>query len=172
MASSLEFLGATVRNEGVIVVIGRVDYASWLFRVIAWDALLPAIVVLVPTAIEWLAPNRRGFIELVSVLLPLSAFFIRYRAGKRRITSNNCSRVVQRFQFVVFCIGILPLALLECFLILVTPTKLLAHGGDRKFFAALFGVYLTAMVIAMYPGRSALTKTQIEEMEAFPFIEG
>jgi hypothetical protein len=80
--------------------------------------------------------------------------------------------VVQRIQFVVFCLGIMPLALLECFLILVSPTKLLGARADGTFFAVLFFTYLAAMVIAMYPGRSPLTRAQIEELEGFPMIEG
>jgi hypothetical protein len=57
---------------------------------------------------------------VTAVTPPIAAFLVRVRTGSRHIESNLCTERFQRFQFVVFCVGILPLVLMDCFLILPT----------------------------------------------------
>jgi hypothetical protein len=76
------------RNKPVAGKVGRVNYGSWLRRLIAWDGLLPGCIVIVPAAIEILLPNHRGAIEIAALILPITAFFLRVRAGKHHIASN------------------------------------------------------------------------------------
>lgn len=135
---------------------GRLDVASWLLTVVAWDGFLPALVLLLPTLIEVVIPNNRGAIEITAVLLPITAFFLRFLFGKRHIASNHCGIMVQRVQFVVFVVGIIVLALIECVVVLthIMPKGFIwAHGSDRIVWAVLASTYLISMIIAMYPGR-------------------
>jgi hypothetical protein len=69
---------------------GKVQYRSWLLRVIGWDGMLPIV-----------------------------AFFTRLVVGHRHIQG------------------------------LFTP-------DDYLVFAILYAIYLTAMIVAMYPGRGDL----------------
>ena len=112
---------------------------------------------LVPIMIGFLFPNNRAPIELAAVMLPIAGFFIRIRVGARHITSNHCSITVRRIQLCAFVLGIFPLVLLECVLMLthVMPA-LIMNWTDIAVCAILFSIYLTLMAIAMYPGRAAL----------------
>jgi hypothetical protein len=75
-----------------------VNYRSWLLRILTWDTLLPACVGLVPIGVEFFFPKHRSVMEVVSVTLPIVAFFPRIRAGKRQIQSNRCSDATRSFQ--------------------------------------------------------------------------
>jgi hypothetical protein len=140
--------------------IRQVNFGFWLLRVITWDAILPLVVALVPTLIILIFPNRRGFIEITSVMLPVGAFLLRAINGKRQIARNRCSQTVRAFQFCVFVVGILPLVLLDCVMILshlMPDGAFLATTTDRLVLAVLVAIYLVSMIVAMYPG-SATTE--------------
>jgi hypothetical protein len=149
--------------------VGHVNYGSWFIRVISWDAILPFCLFLAPTLIEFCFPNRRGVMEVIAVTLPVAAFLLRARAGWHHITTNKCSDLVQRFQFFVFCIGILPLVLFDCFMIL---SHLMPHGplnlthDALLILASVFAVYLMLMAVAMYPGRTTLSPDDWEDLIA------
>jgi hypothetical protein len=140
--------------QGHRTVVRRVNYQLWLLRLIAWDGLLPALILLAPYVVELLIPNNRLAIELLGVAFPIAGFFIRLVVGKRHIDSNLCSGPVRLAQFGVFFVGIFPLVLIDAFLVLshVMPKGVLAPE-DYAVFGVLFSVYLTAMTLAMYPGR-------------------
>ncbi len=142
----------------------KLDVTRWLLRVLAWDGLLPAGVALVASLIALVLPNNLGFhamsfLLLTSfIVLPVSAFLIRYIAGRRHISRNNCSESTRERQFVVFVFGIFILALVEAWLIFL---HLFPNGGpffgnrDPHVLATFFTIYIISMVIAMYPGRQA-----------------
>lgn len=139
------------------VAVERVNYASWLRRLIAWDGLLPVGILIVPTGIEILFPNNRGLLEIAAVALPIAALLLRVRAGKHYIASNQCSMAVRRFQYCVFCFGILPLVLVDCFMILshlIPKGAALVDDSDLLVLVIFFAIYLSSMAIAMYPGRA------------------
>jgi hypothetical protein len=136
---------------------GRVGFGTWALKVLTWDAVLPACVVFIPMGVQLLLPGRRGAIEITAVILPIAALFLRFRAGKRHIDSNRCSRRGKLIQLSVFCLGILPLVLTDCFFILselMPRGALIAHRRDQIALAVLFSIYLVAMIVAMYPGRT------------------
>jgi hypothetical protein len=135
--------------------LGRVNYCVWLLRVLAWDTLLPLIVAFVPYAIHLLLPKQRGILEVVAVTLPILAFFLRIRAGKPQIATNQCSERARAVQFGVFLLGVLPLVLVDCFMILshlMPQGSLFATKTDLFIWATIALFYLTCMAIAMYPG--------------------
>jgi hypothetical protein len=133
---------------------GRVRYGVWALRVITWDAVLPVFVTFLPLGVRLLFPNRRGALELTAVMLPVAAFFLRFRAGKRHINANRCSHRLRRFQLFVFCVGILPLVLIDCVIILSELMPAGAFGAaDYIALGIMISIYLASMIIAMYPGR-------------------
>jgi hypothetical protein len=145
--------------------IGRVNYRSWLLRILTWDTILPVAVAFVPTAIALFLPDRRGVMEIASVTLPIAAFLLRLRIGKRQIDSNRCSVAFRKFQFCVFFVGILPLVLIDCVIVLshLMPNgALFATSGDLLVWAVLAAIYLASMTVAMYPGSAGAANDQHE----------
>ena len=134
--------------------VRQVNYGSWLFRVFAWDGLMPACVFLVPTVVKSMIPDNRGVFEIAALVTPAIMFVLRLIVGRRHIAANNCSATVQFIQLCVFYFGILVLGFIEGVLIL---SHLMPRGAfksvDYVVFAILISIYLTAMSIAMYPGR-------------------
>ena len=135
----------------------RIDYTAWFFSVLTWDAALPFLVAVVPLFLEQLFPNRRGVIEFTAVVLPIGAFLLRMRKGKRQIDANACSTKVRRIQFGFFFFGLLPLLMFEA---VITLTAIVPAGLQFKdpvdyiVFGVMGAVYLICMIIAMYPGRT------------------
>ena len=134
----------------------RLDFPSWLLRVLKWDGILPVCIVLIPSVIALLVPNRRGAIEMTAVIVPIAAFFIRFRAGKRHIESNNCGETMKVYQLCVFSLAIVALMLVDAFIVLshVMPQR----GGfvtteDLLTLGIPIAIYLSLMAFAMYPGR-------------------
>jgi hypothetical protein len=133
-----------------------VHVGSWLIRLIAWDGLLPGAICAAPFIIRFLVPNSRTAIEFTAVVLPIAAFFARYQAGRRLILLNNCGLILRRFQYGAFYVGIFLLVLIEAVIVLthVMPKgALFAATEDLIVWAVLYSSYLTAMAVAMYPGR-------------------
>ena len=140
------------------MIAGRIPFGEWALRVFTWDAFLPAAVAYIPMGLEVIFPGRRGLVELAAVILPVTALFVRYLAGRRLIGANCCPPAARRVQRIVFVVGLFPLALMECVLILsalIPAGAVLGHPRDRLVWAILAGVYLLAMTVAMYPGRVA-----------------
>lgn len=133
--------------------MSRVNYGLWIWRVVSWDTLLPAAMLLAPRAIVWLAPNRWGLITLAAVSLPILAFLLRLHAGGRQIAGNHCSANVRRIQFSVLFVGIIPLVLFDCFMFIGAVANGKPDNETIMFLFVLVCIYLSAMVIAMYPGR-------------------
>ena len=136
----------------------------WLIRLIAWDGVLPAVVWSVPFVIHALMPNCRGAVEICAVVLPIVAFFVRFVMGCRVIDSNHCGTLLRRIQVVVLCIGILPLLLIDVFMVLanVMPQgAVIATWEDLIVLAVLYTIYFSAMAIAMYPGSGEEVETYL-----------
>ena len=143
----------------------RLDLASWLLRVMAWDGLLPVAVVLAPMAIRLLFPRSRGATELVAIFLPVIAFIVRYVVGKRCISANSCTPSFQQIQFLLFVLAISALVLIESLVIIAlhlaaNPAIIFGDVGWWVF-GVLLSIYLVSVVIAMYPG--ARTRYEIRE---------
>jgi hypothetical protein len=146
-------------------MIARVNYRSWLLRILTWDTVLPVAVVFIPNGIALLFPNRRGILEVTSVVLPVGAFLLRLVAGKRQIALNRCSEIVRKFQFCIFFLGILPLVLIDCVVILshlMPDGALFATNTDRLVWTVLIAIYLVSMAVAMYPGSARAETNQYE----------
>jgi len=129
--------------------------ATWLYRLLTWDGILPVFVLALPSFIEWLLPNNRGAIEIAAVVLPIAAFLIRATVGRRHIAANQCSPVFRGRQYAAFYLGIFMFVLMDCVLILTHVMPRGAFGpGDYMIFAIFIGTYMFLMAVAMYPGRA------------------
>lgn len=134
---------------------GPVDHRGWAARVLGWDLVVPALIAAVPALVELGLPGRRGPQEVLGVALPIAAFFLRLRAGRRQIDGNRCGPTTRRWQFAVFCVGVLPLIVVDCLLILVgtMPNARMFTREDLAAWVVMLSIYLTSMTFAMYPGR-------------------
>jgi len=133
---------------------GPIDFGRWLGRLVSWDGVLPIGIILAPSAIEWLIPNRRGPIEFASVALPIVGFLIRFVAGKRQIESNNCGPRCRKFQFAALALGVFSLVFIDAIAMLIhlAPNRPLFAGV--MVYASLSPIYLAPMIVALYPGRA------------------
>lgn len=126
-----------------------------MFRLFTWDGILPFCILLVPSIIERLIPNR-GAIEIAAVSLPIIFFFVRIAIGCRHIDSNHCSPRFQKIQVWTLVFGVFLLVLIDAFLILshVMPKQAVNNPKDLMITATIIATYFLAMSVAMYPGRS------------------
>ncbi len=144
--------------------------ARWLLRVIAWDGLLPVVVWGAPWAAQWLAPGDRGLMEILGVMLPLGALFVRYFIGARQIAANRCKPTVRRLQILALCLGIFMLVLIDSMMILsleMPPGALFATTTDLIVWGVLYAVYILTMLVAMYPGRDADINSSLKSRLVF-----
>ena len=136
----------------------RVHYGRWFLKLVAWDGVLPVVVLLAPTVVEQQFPNRREAMEVMAMILPITAFFVRFFVAKRHINSNQCTHLVRCFQIIALCLAILVLLLIDSLIILaheMPKGALFATTADRIAWVVLSSVYLTTMAFAMYPGRTS-----------------
>jgi hypothetical protein len=63
-------------------------------------------------------PGRRRPVELPSVVLPITAFMIRFFVGVRAIRTNHCGRMDRGVQGIAFWAGIFLLLIVDTLLVL------------------------------------------------------
>ncbi len=147
----------TLNRGSIPMPSGRISYGSWLWRILAWDGVLPLFMFSLPGVLDLVCPNNPDVIVAMSIVIPIGAFLCRFYSGRKHICANKCESHFQRFQIGCLCIGILILLFVE---VLVIGLHDLRKGGlfatqeDRTILLVLFGLYLFAMLIAMYPGRA------------------
>lgn len=125
-----------------------------VIRMVSWDGMLPALIWSSPLVLRLLLPDQPIAIEAAAIILPMAAFFLRFRVGKRHIATNACGTVMRGFQLVMLCIGIFLLVLIDAVMILahIVPEGVAINTTDKLVFAGLYLSYLSAMALAMYPG--------------------
>ncbi len=103
---------------------GRVNYREWLFRVATWDILVVLCITLIPAVLVLVLPRnpnafwkQPGAVALAAAILPPIAFLVRIKAGRRHIASNRCSGIFRLLQLCVFFIGIVPLLVADCLVV-------------------------------------------------------
>src|SRR6478752_8449135 len=94
----------------------RLNKRKWLVRVITWDSIMPLVLIGVPHAVHWMFPQAVKAIELMGILLPIVAFFMRLFIGFRHINANQCPPRFRDFQRVILFLGISSLVLVDAFL--------------------------------------------------------
>ena len=133
----------------------RIPFAAWFLSVFCWDGLLPFAIVLVPLALKLILPRLGDAVALAALVLPITAFMIRFRVGTIHIATNYCGSVTRFFQYIVFYIGLFALLFVDSLLILSQENgmeKFFANKADLRFLEFAAVIYIVSMVIAMYPG--------------------
>lgn len=136
--------------------VGSIDFASWLIRLVTWDGVLPFLILIVPSCIEQVFPNR-GAIEIAAVVVPISFFFWRIATGCRHIDANNCSPALRRRQVCALILAVFILVFFDALMILshIMPKGAFAvNREDLIIIAALASIYVVPISLATYPGRS------------------
>jgi hypothetical protein len=148
----------------------RLNVSNWIIRVLTWDTILPLILIAVPHTVHWLFPQAGKVIEVLGVLLPIVAFFVRLPIGLRHIADNHCPPWLRAIQQVALFLGIFGLVIVDAALIL--QIKVLEENGRFAmliiFSVVTFCLYLPCMVLAMYPGYEPVPSTQIGNWKAEP----
>jgi hypothetical protein len=143
------------------------NVSSWILRVVAWDGILPLLVWMSPGFIKALAPKNQRESDALVVMFLVAILFLRFRAGSIYISSNNCTPGIRKLQFVIFCIAISWLLLVDLIMILMNmgpPPPVRDPNEPLAIFLILLGFYLAyfmLMLFAMYPGQDS---TAYEEM--------
>lgn len=132
-----------------------VDWRLWLWRLAKWDGMIPLVVWQLPKLIRTLLPNQRGVIEIVAIALPIAAFLLRVKFGRRHIRANQVGDRMRWMQFALFYVAAVLLALLDCVMVLsnLFPQGLLVDRNDIIVTAVLYAIYFALMSVAMCPGR-------------------
>lgn len=123
---------------------------QWLFRLFAWDGLLPPTIWLVPMLLRNLMPKNDVAFAFVIVLLPIAALFVRYYAGMKYIRENNCGRIMRWFQIRVLWVAILIMVLID--VISITMQDIVPFEEQIVFALLAYAFYLPLMAFALYPG--------------------
>lgn len=128
---------------------------DWLRRLWFWDGALPLFVWSLPRAVSWLMPGARGPIELLGVLLPVTAFIVRFLAAMQVLRSRRHHPVVMGIKVVVLFLGLFFLMMIDAVMILriIMPADAFGQPGDFVGLAVLYALYLAAMAFATFPGR-------------------
>jgi hypothetical protein len=128
--------------------------SRWLVRVAAWDGMLPVVVWSLPLVALQLFPGRRGPIELLGVVLPITAFLIRFFVGVRAIRTNHCGRLVRGLQGIALWAGLFLLLIVDTLQILrlVMPPGAFKDRESLIGFVVFYSIYIVCMAFAMYPG--------------------
>jgi len=151
-----------------LVSTGHTNYGFWLIRLLTWDGLLPLCTAVAPYAIKLLFPKQPEAMDIAAVGVAIAALLLRISAGNRHIASNHCSEEVRHLQSCAFVLGIVPLLLMDCFIIVehqLPGGGPLAHCKDLGPLAIWISFYLTMMAIAMYPGRTSAVRDDWEEYQ-------
>lgn len=132
--------------------LARHPLVRWIIQLFTYDGVLPAVVLLLP-GVASLAFGAGVVIELIAVVLPIVAFFVRSAVGLRNIEENVSGALLGALQKAALFVGLLLLVLVDAFMILTwrMPANALAWG-DYVFTAILYGCYLFLMAIATFPG--------------------
>jgi hypothetical protein len=132
---------------------------KWIQRVAGWDGLLPGIVWGTSALVTSILPGDWNPLEalvlvLLAVVLPIGSFLLRLRFGWQAIQSNHCGPWIRSIQYLVFGLGVSLLCLLDGMMVLY---QVVPQGagvlGEWKPLVVIYLIYLSMMIVAMYPGR-------------------
>jgi hypothetical protein len=128
-------------------------YREWALNILCWDGVLPVAVITVPKIVMLLFPMMPGARELTFIIVPVTAFVIRYVNGRMRFRSGE----LYIWQLVVFFMA---LCVLFVFDAILTMMQLVQKGVPREAYltaGVIYLIYLSLMAIALFPARKEST---------------
>ena len=104
----------------------------------------------------WRCSSCRGPVELLGVVLPITAFLIRFFVGVRAIRSNHCGRIFRGLQGISLWAGLFLLLIIDTLQILrlVMPPGAFKNRESLIGLLIFYSIYIVCMAFAMYPGRA------------------
>lgn len=87
--------------------------------------------------------------EMLAILTPVVAFFVRLFIGLRKLSRNHCGATLRFFQFTVFFLAAILLVCIDSLMILsmeMNDGALWAHPGDMMVMLVLLAIYFSAML--------------------------
>lgn len=145
----------------------RINWRKWCWRLVAWDGVLPIVLLGLPHVIRWAIPNADKLIEVIGVVFPIGAFFIRVISGWLHINENHCGpRLRSAQQAALFC-GVFVLVFFDAFMILLLniPAGAIQQVEIVATAVVVFSIYLPCLTFAMYPGREPVPCTVVGNWE-------
>jgi hypothetical protein len=115
--------------------------------------VLNLCVVSIPFLVEWMAPGQPNWLVMTCAVVPSMFMFVRFFLGLPFVQNHQVSPRFQKIQKAVFIATVVFWVFFESFLMSLH----FAPDGPPiivGFLAIGCPVYLLAMGIAMYPGRS------------------
>lgn len=142
----------------------RIDFREWFLRVVHWNGFLPIAIAIIPRLFSLVFPKLEDVVAVTAVILPPIVFFWRIASGYRLIFSNRCGYWLRHFQLCVFVVGLVPLILIDCLIILsaIIPNGM-QGDEDLRIWLIMLAIYFASMAIAMYPGRKEIPADEWEQ---------
>jgi hypothetical protein len=110
-------------------------------------------------------PKNEALFAGMVVVLPIGSLFLRAYMGKRQIELNNCRAGVRGLQYFVLAVAIVFLFLMDGVMItMATLPRGVAGFQEHEWvtLGSLMAVYVMLMLIAMYPGQSAVCTESLD----------
>ena len=126
--------------------------ATWALRLIGYDGVLPAVVLLTPVLLK-LFFAKAGWVEFCAIALPVLAYLWRAGIGLSLIGNNHCSPILRGTQRICLFVGLILLLLIDALVILSVNLPPMAFTrSDLLITAGMFFVYFILMAVATFPG--------------------
>jgi hypothetical protein len=97
----------------------------------------------------FLFPEKQGALELTFVIVPVTAFIVRYMIGRKRFQNGE----MYAWQLAVFFLAILLLVVFDAMLIMFTLVKNGVPIEAWLTWLVIYLLYLTLMAVAQFPAR-------------------
>ena len=139
----------------------------WALRILAWDGLLPAVLLVVPFLVRATFPQLPNAIVFIAVVLPIAALFLRLYAGCCHIAANHCGPILRHIQSASLMMGIFALMLIDAVLIGLQgmPGKpIWRDPNELRMLTGIYAFYVACMAITLYPGNPDADSTNLDSM--------
>lgn len=137
------------------------DVGLWSGRILGWDGLLPAVVLLASMAVSLFFPKNQGVQTTALLALPIAAFLWRAHVGYRQINANGCGRWVRRGQRVALGFALLLFVAFDFIFVLlqfIPKGQRQPPPEDVPIWAGMVVAYFALVTFAMYPGRGPTSR--------------
>lgn len=134
----------------------RIDYLTWLARVVGWDVAFPLVIGVTAAVIGRTFGRGAGVDILALAGLPAAAFLVRLGVGIGQINSNACGQLTRRLQVAALTLGLFAVAFLDFFVALAAFNPNNGVDPNEIALTVIIGtaLQLAAATFAMYPGRT------------------
>ena len=125
-----------------------------VLRMLAWDGLLPLVVLVVPYLVRLVLPQFPDAIVVAAIVVSIVAFFLRVYIGCCYICANQCGKWLRRFQLLTLNLGVFTLMFVETLVMVLQDLPGNANVGIGLLIvlAPFYAFYIACMLITLYSG--------------------